>query len=120
MIISQAEAKKITDKVLALSKADSCVVTLGGHKRRHIRFALNSITTDGEQDDLTLSIESSFGTRSGSARTNEFSDSAIAAAVRKSEEIAKFAPPDPEFMPPLGKQSYLDGRTYFDSTAKAG
>src|SRR5207245_3160869 len=30
------------------------------------------------------------------------------------------APPDPEFLPPLGKQSYVDGRTYFDSTAKAG
>ena len=120
MIISQPDAKKITDKVLALSKADSCIVTLGGHNRRHIRFALNSITTDGEQDDLTLSIHSSFGTRSGSARTNEFTDSAIAAAVRKSEEIAKFAPPDPEFMPPLGAQSYLEARTYFYATAKAG
>src|SRR5438093_6133021 len=119
MMVSQAEAKTITDKVLSLSKADSCVASLRGLNRRHVRFALNSITTDGEQDDLTLSVHSSFGTRSGSARTNEFTDSAIAAAVRKSEEIAKFAPPDPEFMPPLGEQSYVEPRIYFYATAKA-
>lgn len=119
MILSHAEAKKITDKALALSKADDCEVTLGGHNRRHLRFALNSITTNGEQDDLVLSITSTFGTRSGSARINEFTDKAIAAAVKKSEEIAKFAPPDPEYMPPLGPQSYLPGRRYFEATAKA-
>ena len=54
MMVSQAEAKTITDKVLSLSKADSCVASLRGLNRRHVRFALNSITTDGEQDDLTL------------------------------------------------------------------
>src|SRR5437660_5059276 len=120
MMVSQAEAKTITDKVLSLSKADSCVASLRGLNRRHVRFALNSITTDGEQDDLTLTIHSSVATRSGSSRTNELTDSGIAAAVRKSEEIAKFAPPDPEFMPPLGAQEYLDARTYFYGTAKAG
>src|SRR2546421_511580 len=104
MIISQSEAKKITERVLSLSKADFCETTLGGHKRRNLRFALNTITTNGEQDDLVLSIQSTFGTRSGSASTNEFSDSAIEEAVKKSEQIAKFAPEDPEFMPPLGEQ----------------
>jgi len=119
MIVSQSEAKQITDKVLSLSKAEYCVADLGGHKRRHLRFALNSITTNGEQDDLSLSVRSTFGTRSGTARTNEFSDAAITAAVRKSEEIARFAPKDPEFVAPLGPQTYLPSRTYFESTAKA-
>src|SRR5206468_9798488 len=49
----------------------------------------------------------------------ELTDAAIAAAVARSEQIAKFARPDPEFMPPLGPQDYLPGRTYFESTAKA-
>jgi len=118
MIVSESEAKKITSKVLALSKAEFCVVSLGGHNRRNLRFALNSVTTSGQQDDLSLSITSTYGTRSGSASTNEFSDEAILAAVRKSEEIAGFAPPDPEFVAPLGPQTYLSGRTYFDATAK--
>jgi predicted Zn-dependent protease len=119
MIISEVEAKRITDKVLALSKADSCTVTLGGHTRTHLRFALNGVTTDGEQDDLTLSVTSSFGTRSGSARTNEFSDAALAQVVRKSEEIARLARPDPEFVPPYGPQQYLPGQSWFDATAKS-
>src|SRR5881397_3483120 len=41
MMISDSEAKTLTDKVLSLSKADSCVVSLSGYKRRHLRFALN-------------------------------------------------------------------------------
>jgi len=117
MIVSQSEAKKITDKALSFSKADSCTVGLGGHLRRHVRFALNSATTDGEQDDLVLSVTSSFGNRSGSARTNEFSDAALQAVVRKSEEIARFAPPDPEFVAPFGPQQYLQSRMWFQSTA---
>src|SRR3954468_24242306 len=118
MIISEVEAKRITEKVLALSKADSCSVTLGGHARTHLRFALNSVTTDGEQDDLSLAVTSSFAMRSGSARTNEFTDAALAQGVRKSEEIARLAPTDPEFVPPFGPQEYLAGKTWFERTAR--
>src|ERR1051325_6520058 len=120
MILSQSEAKKITDRLLSLSKADTCTVALSGHLRRHVRFALNSVTTAGEQDDVSVSVTSSFGNRSGSARTNEFTDAALERVVRKSEEIAKFAPPNPEFVPPFGPQQYLEGRTWFEGTAKAG
>src|SRR5205814_4552689 len=119
MIVTEAEAKKITGKVLSFSKADSCAVTLAGHTRRHVRFALNSVTTNGEQDDLSVAVTSSFGSRSGSARTNEFTDAALERVVRKAEEIARFAPPDPEFVPPFGPQQYVEGRTWFERTAKA-
>lgn len=119
MIIPEAEAKKITQKVLGLSKADSCVATLTGHDRGNIRFALNSVTTNGFQDDLSLTVESSFGKRSGSASTNEFDDRAIEAAVRKSEQIARLAPENPEFLPPIGPQEYLEGRAHFAATAQA-
>ena len=119
MIISKSEAHKITDKVLALSKADSCTATLSGHERGNIRFALNNVTTSGYQDNLSLSIESHFGKRTGSVSINELDDASIAAAVKKSEEIARLAPENSEFLPPLGQQSYLESRTYFDSTAQA-
>jgi len=119
MILSRSEAKQITDKALSLSKADSCSVSLGGHERGHVRFALNSATTSGFQDDLTLSVTSNFGKRSGLASINELDDDSITAAVRKSEEIARLARENPEFMPPLGPQEYLESRTYYESTAKA-
>jgi predicted Zn-dependent protease len=119
MIISEAAAEKITSKVLALSRADSSTVTVAGHERGNIRFALNSATTSGSQQNLSLSIESNFGSRSGQVSLNDLEDSSIAAAVRKSEELARLAPENPEFQTPLGKQSYLKSRAYFERTARA-
>jgi predicted Zn-dependent protease len=119
MIISESEAKKLTDRILGLSKADSCVVSVAGHERGHIRMALNSVTTSGLQDNLSVSITSNFGKRSGAVSTNELDDASLASAVKKSEEIARLAPEDPEFQEPLGPQKYLESRVYFDSTAQA-
>jgi len=119
MIISESEAKQITAKVLALSKADSCVVSVSGHEHGDLRFALNSPTTSGFQDDLSLSITSNFGRRSGSVSINQIDDGSIAAAVKKSEEIARLAPENPEFVPPLGKQTYVKGGGFYASTAGA-
>src|SRR5688572_24198118 len=119
MILSEGDARRLTQKVLKLSKADSAVVTLSGQDRGNVRFALNSATTTGFQDGLTLSVESHFGKRSGSASTNEFDDSALEAAVRKSEQIARLAPENLEFLPPLGPQKYLESRAFFKSTAGA-
>src|SRR5688500_6886175 len=100
MIISRSQAKKHFDQIASASKSDSWTASLSGNDRRHLRFALNNVTTAGQQDDLDLSITSHFGKRSGTARTNELSESAILAAVRKSEQIARLAPENPEFMPP--------------------
>ncbi|HUR44924.1 MAG TPA: TldD/PmbA family protein [Candidatus Saccharimonadales bacterium] len=119
MILSPQEAKNLTAKVLALSKADSAVVNLSGTEHGNIRFALNNVTTSGHRDDLSLGIESNFGKRSGSVTINELDDASILAAVRKSEEIARLAPENPEFMPPLGQQAYLEGRSFSAETAKA-
>ena len=60
MIISEAEAKRITQKTLSFSKAESAIANLQGHERGNIRFALNSSTTNGFQDGLTLSVEANF------------------------------------------------------------
>ena len=119
MIISETEAKRITQKALSFSKADSCAARLSGHERGNIRFALNSVTTSGLQDGLSLTVEANFGKRSGSASTNELNDSSIEAAVRKAEEIARLSPENPEFQPPLGPQEYLKSRAFFESTAGA-
>src|SRR5215213_5440181 len=119
MIFSASEAKKITDKVLSLSRADSAVVILSGTDNGTIRFALNNVTTSSHRDDVMMSIESDFGKRSGSMMINELDDASILAAVRKSEQIARLAPENPEFMPPLGPQHYMEGRGYSEETARA-
>src|SRR5438552_2796414 len=119
MILSESDAKNLAAKALSFSKADSCSITVSGVEQGNIRFALNSVTTSGWQDNLSLSIESNYGKRSGSVSINELDEGSIQSAVRKSEEIARLAPENPEFQAPLGKQNYLDSRVYFARTAQA-
>jgi predicted Zn-dependent protease len=116
VILSEADAKSITSKILALSKADSCIVTLGGSEERHIRFAQNMATTNGSPSSLDISVESHFGKRSGAASGTELSDDALAALVAASEKTAKLAPENPEFMPPMGPQKYATGTAYSPAT----
>ena len=46
-----------------------------------------------------------------------FADDRIAPAVDLAERLAKLSPDDPELMPELGPQQYLEIPNYFDSTA---
>lgn len=112
MILSEANAQDITKKVLALSKADSCIVTISGFDNRHIRYAQNMATTNGAPSGIEISVESHFGKQSGSASSTDLDDAALAALVTASENTAKLAPENPEFMPPIGPQKYTQGSAF--------
>ncbi|WP_196138924.1 TldD/PmbA family protein [Aliikangiella sp. G2MR2-5] len=116
-ILSEKEAKAILKKVLAFSRADECECNLTGQKSGNIRYARNTVTTAGEVNDLTLVVQSSFGKKSGVATINEFDDASLEKVVRRSEELAKLAPENPEYMPILGPQKYKQSKTNFSSTA---
>ncbi len=118
MILSEADAQAISQKMLALSKADSCIVTIAGSEERHVRFAQNMATTNGSPSGIEVAVESHFGKKSGSASGTDLSDDALAALVAASENTAKLAPDNPEFMPPIGPQKYLTG-TAFSATTQA-
>jgi len=119
VILSEAEAQAVTNKILALSTADSCIVTLGGSEDRHIRFAQNMATTNGSPSSLDIGVESHFGKKSGSASGTDISDAALAALVAASESTAKLAPENPEFMPPIGPQKYPVSTTFSAATQAA-
>lgn len=116
-ILSSQEAKAIIDKVKGFSKADEISVNLTGARVGNIRYARNSVSTAGESTDLSLSITSIYGKKSGTATVNEFDDASLEKTVRRSEEIAKLAPENPEFMSLLGPQQYLETKTFSDKTA---
>lgn len=116
-ILTKEEAKKIIDKVLAFSKADETSVNLTGSRTGNIRYARNSVSTSGESYDLSLAVTAVFGKRSGTSTINEFDDLSLEKTVRRAEEIAKLAPENPEYVPMLGPQTYLDSNTFLQSTA---
>lgn len=116
-MFTEAEAKAILDKVIALSKADECIATLTGNREGNIRFARNSVSTSGVVNEVNLAVQVAFGKRSGIATTNSFDDTSLERVVRRAEELAQLAPENPEFMPAVEKQSYTATPTYVQATA---
>jgi len=119
MMMSESDAQSLSNKILGQSQAESCIVTIEGSEGRHVRFAQNMATTSGAPSGLSVSVESHFGKRSGSATGSDLSQDGLTALVRASEDIAQRAPENPEFMPPLGPQTYPTGAAFADATRDA-
>lgn len=118
MILNENEAKNLLSKILGYSKADSATALLVGSNIHNLRFARNSLTTNGFSDGLALTISSNIGRKSGSVTTNKFDEESLKQAVKSSEEIAMRSPDNKEFMPPLGKQEYLSAINYSVETER--
>jgi predicted Zn-dependent protease len=116
-IYTREEARKILEKALSFSKADACEINLSGRNSGNIRYARNTVSTAGYQSNQSLVVQSSFGKKVGTATIDEFDDASLEKVVRRAEELAQLSPENPEFMPPLGPQTYDEAITYKESTA---
>src|SRR5579871_4416561 len=105
-ILSKEQAQELLKKVLSYSKADECEVNISGSDGGNIRYALNAVSTSGGVSQRTLVVSSAFGKKLGVATINEFDDASLEKVVRRSEELAKLAPENPEYVPILGPQQY--------------
>ncbi|WP_395794578.1 TldD/PmbA family protein [Aquimonas sp.] len=114
---TEADAKAILDKVIALAKGDECIATLAGNRQGNIRFARNSVSTSGVVNEVNLTVQVAFGKRSGIATTNSFDDASLERVVRRAEELAQLAPENPEFVPAVDKQTYTATPTFVQATA---
>ena len=119
-MMTAKQREELAEQVLNLSKADSRRWAFSVAEQSNLRFANNDPTTNGRIDSISLSITSNFGTRSASVSVNRTDPGALEEAVRRSESMAKLAPENPEFMPPLGEQEYAEPNTWDEATAAAG
>ncbi|WP_088347199.1 MULTISPECIES: metallopeptidase TldD-related protein [Rhodomicrobium] len=119
MLLSPYEIKDLTDRRLAASRADGCIVLVDGREKVNLRFARNSATSNGARSTVDVTIISQFGQQSGGASVSSLDEAALEEAQRRSEEIARRTPADPEHMPPLGPQSYAEGIAFDAATAGA-
>jgi len=117
MIMTEKEARGIAEKVLALTKADDCTVNLSGGPKANIRFARNEVTTSGTTDDMSLSVEASFGNKTGRSTVNQLDEGSLKRVVQSAEDIARISPEDPEHMPTLGPQHYERTPSWDEGTA---
>jgi predicted Zn-dependent protease len=116
-IFSKEEARKIMEKAMSFSTADACTINLNGGESGNIRYARNSVSTSGFQSNHGLVVNSSFGKKSGTATIDEFDDASLEKVVKRAEELARLAPENPEYMEPLGPQTYDESKTYIEATA---
>ena len=116
-LFTQDEAKRICDKIIALSSADECRVSINGGRTGNIRFALNNVSTAGLVENVQLSVSVAFGKRQGTATINEFDDKSLEKVVRRAEDLARLAPENPEFTPAIKQQDYPPSATFNAKTA---
>ena len=117
-IYTKEQAKAIMDKALSYSKADGCEVNIYGDVTGNIRYARNTVSTAGVNSNVELAVQSNFGKRVGTATINEFDDASLAKVVARSEELARLSPESPEFMAPLGPQSYDQSKSFSKATSQ--
>ncbi|HWN24250.1 MAG TPA: hypothetical protein VNN16_04005, partial [Candidatus Sulfotelmatobacter sp.] len=114
--LSPTELKQLSDKILGFAKADNTRVNITSGVNSFTRTAMNRVTTAGETNNVSVRITSVFGKHVAALDTNRLDDASLQRAVRDAEALAKIAPENPEYIPELGAQKYLDVDGYYAST----
>lgn len=119
MLLTRDECRALTEKIIKLAKGDDVAVEVTSGQNCNTRYANNAVTTAGFTGDLNVNIEVTREKQTGASTTSEMSDDALARAVRQAEAIADLAPPDPEYVEPLGPQPYAEIQAFHEESAAA-
>jgi predicted Zn-dependent protease len=117
VILTREEAQALTQRILGMSHAEGCRVSIASGVQANTRFADNGVTTSGDSSNDSVVVRSTFGRRGASASTNVLTDEGLRRVVDMSERLARLSPEDREAMPELGPQQYTDVPAFFDRTA---
>lgn len=116
--LTRDQAQALANRVLGFSSSDEMRVNISSGSTANTRFAVNQISTAGDSTNVSVTVRAIFGKQAGSATTNRLDDDSLRALVKRAESLARLAPEDPEMMPELGPQQYLNGGGYAASTAE--
>ena len=115
--LTRSECEDIARRVLAFATANETRVTINSGQQGNTRFAVNQISTAGDSYNAGISVQSSFGRRSGSSSTNRLDDDSLRGTVQMAERLARLSPEDPEALPLLGPQQYGESAAWSEATA---
>lgn len=118
-MLTRDEARALVDRIFKLTRTPEVAVSLAWRQNCNTRFANNHITTAGFTTDFNISIEVTEEHRSGAASTSETTEASLRDAVRRAEELAALSPPDPEYVEPLGPQTYPEIAAFDQVSAEA-
>ena len=89
------------ERVLHLSRADGCCVIARKIAGVNIRWAHNAVTTNGDADEVQLSVISIIGRRVGSVTRTHFPPDRLEEIVREAEASCARRPVAPDYVPLL-------------------
>jgi predicted Zn-dependent protease len=116
--LSRDECEALAKRTLAfVTSADAARVNINSGSRGNTRFAVNQVSTGGDNYDTAVTVTAYAGRRSASSTTNQLDDASLRQAVQMAERLARLAPEDPEFLPELDPQQYEAGRAWSEATA---
>lgn len=117
MLLTESEAKAITAKILSYVTGADAAASVNSDKLSHLRFAHNNFLTSGQRISRGASVTVWIDGKRGASSTNDLDDASLRSMVELAEKIARLAPPDREYVPTLGKQTYKPVNGYVESTA---
>jgi predicted Zn-dependent protease len=116
--LSREESEALAHRALGfVTTADGARVNIGSGSRGNTRFAVNQVSTGGDNYDAAVTVTAIVGRRSASSTTNQLDDAGLREAVEMAERLARLAPEDPEFLPELPPQEYQPAQSWSDATA---
>jgi predicted Zn-dependent protease len=119
ILLSEDQALSLVESVIQKSEAEGVFVSLSTGEEALSRYSENQISQNISRNRFNLTITSYFGRRSASASTTEIDPEVIAQTIHRSEELARIAPEDPEWVPLLEPQDYEQRTPAFDPETAA-
>ncbi|HVA94449.1 MAG TPA: TldD/PmbA family protein [Candidatus Dormibacteraeota bacterium] len=118
-LLSDAELRRIAEKIFKYSDADETEVEIGVISDALTRFANNTIHQNVAEQSLTVSVRTVLDGRTARATTNKTDDDSLRRVVATSKTLARSQPRIPGLLPMPGPQKYGQVSRYFENTAHA-
>jgi len=117
MLLTEKEAREITEKILSYVKADDAQVSVSSEKTSFSRFARNAFLTSGNTVERGANITVWIKGKRGASSTTDLSDASLKAMVEQAEQVAEISPVDREYLPTLSAQTYKPSNGFVEATA---
>jgi predicted Zn-dependent protease len=119
-LTSREEFRFLADLVLTHSCGDHTLVSLQDQRAGTTRFASNQVVQNVDARRGLLTVTVAFGRSHGTASTTDFTAGGVQDTLKRAEQIARLAPDDAEYLPPVGPQWFPAVPTSRAETAAAG
>ena len=113
-LISKDQALSLVEDIIEESQAEGVFVSVSAEDSALSRFSENQITQNLNRTQVKITITSYYHRQSASAATTELDPTAIRETLTRSQELAKVAPEDPEWVGLLPPQTYESRSPAYD------